>query len=245
MKILIVDDEAPARAHLRHLVEEIGAPAEVAGEAADGKEALAFCADREVDVLLLDIRMPGKDGLAVASKLSELVTPPAVIFTTAYDEHALQAFDRNAIDYLLKPVRRQRLEKALARVAALTRPQLQALQELRGEEGPEYIAVSYRGGLQRIAVEDVAYFRAEQKYVVAYHKEGEALLEESLKSLEERFGNRFLRIHRNALVSSEQVTGLVKEHDGRCLVTLAGTSERLEVSRRHLPEVRRFLRDRG
>ncbi len=244
MKILIVDDEAPARAHLRRLVEEIGPPAEVAGEAADGKEALAFCANNEVDVLLLDIRMPGKDGLAVAAKLAEGETPPAVIFTTAYDEHALQAFDRDAIDYLLKPVRRKRLEKALGRVAALTRPQLQALQKLRGEEGPEYIAVSYRGGLQRIAVTDILFFRAEQKYVVARHIEGEALLEESLKSLEERFGGRFLRIHRNALVSREQVTGLVKEPDGRCLITLAGLDERLEVSRRHLPEVRRFLKER-
>jgi two-component system response regulator AlgR len=245
MKILIVDDEAPARAHLHRLVEEIGAPAEVVGEAADGKEALAFCARNEVDVLLLDIRMPGKDGLAVAAKLAEGEAPPAVIFTTAYDEHALQAFDRDAIDYLLKPVRRKRLEKALARVAVLTRPQLQALEKLREDEGPEYIAVSYRGGLQRIAVEDIHFFRAEQKYVVARHREGEALLEESLKSLEERFGGRFLRIHRNALVARERVTGLVKEPDGRCLITLADSEDRLEVSRRHLPEVRRFLKTRG
>jgi two-component system response regulator AlgR len=242
MKILIVDDEAPARAHLRSLLEEIGSSYEVIGEAASGEEVLAACKSKPVDLVLLDIRMPGMDGLTAAARLSDAERPPAVIFTTAFDEHALDAFEKNAIDYLLKPVRRQRLEKALAKVETLTRPQLQILQELRSEE--PVVSASFRGGLLRIPLAEIYYFRAEQKYVVARYREGEALLEESLKSLEERFGDRFLRIHRNALAAKSLLAGLQKELDGRTLVSLKGLDERLEVSRRHLAGVRRFLRGR-
>lgn len=242
MKILIVDDEAPARAHLRSLLEEIGSSYEVIGEAASGEEVLAACKSKPVDLVLLDIRMPGMDGLTAAARLADTERPPAVIFTTAFDEHALDAFEKNAIDYLLKPVRRQRLEKALAKAETLTRPQFQVLQELQSEE--PMISASFRGGLQRIPLAEIYYFRAEQKYVVARYPEGEALLEESLRSLEERFGDRFLRIHRNALAAKSQLAGLQKELDGRTLVSLKGLDERLEVSRRHLAGVRRFLKGR-
>lgn len=242
MKILIVDDEAPARAHLRSLLEEIGSSYEVIGEAASGEEVLAACKSKPVDLVLLDIRMPGMDGLTAAARLADTERPPAVIFTTAFDEHALDAFEKNAIDYLLKPVRRQRLEKALAKAETLTRPQFQVLQELQSEE--PMISASFRGGLQRIPLAEIYYFRAEQKYVVARYREGEALLEESLRSLEERFGDRFLRIHRNALAAKSQLAGLQKELDGRTLVSLKGLDERLEVSRRHLAGVRRFLKGR-
>jgi two-component system response regulator AlgR len=241
MKILIVDDEAPARAQLRSLLGEIGQPYQVAGEAVSGKEALAACDELGVDLVLLDIRMPGMDGLTAAARLTECEQPPAVIFTTAYDEHALAAFEKNAIDYLLKPVRKQRLEQALAKAVSLTRPQLQVLQGLQDEEEAA-ISATFRGGLQRIPLSDIYYFRAEQKYVVARHVEGEALLEESLKSLEQQFGERFLRIHRNALVAKSQLAGLRKESDGRTLIVLKDLEEQLDVSRRHLAAVRRFIK---
>ena len=241
MRILIADDEAPARERLRSLVEEIGGDHRVVGEAANGQQALEQCRREEVEVVLMDIRMPGMDGIEAATRLTELDTPPAVIFVTAYQEHALEAFQGPAVDYLLKPIRRTHLERALQRATVPTRPQLQAL-ESRGEEGPDHIAVSYRGGVHRIPIRDVIYFQADHKYVTVCHSEGEVLLEESLKSLEQRLGDRFLRIHRNALVARRRLTGLEKRPDGRALVRMRGTDQLLEVSRRHLPEVRRWLK---
>ncbi len=246
MKILVADDEAPARQRLRSLVEEIGPPYEWVGEAVTGEEALARNRALAVDLVLMDVRMPAMDGLQAASRLAELPQPPAVIFVTAYEEHALAAFDGNAVDYLLKPIRRQRLERALSKATALTRPQLQALQALQeGEAEPDHVTTRYRGGIQRIPVEKIIYFRADQKYVTLRHSSGEALLEEPLKSLEQRFGDRFMRVHRNALVSCRHLRGLEKAPDGRCLVRLEGAEERLEISRRHLAQVRRWLRQGG
>ncbi len=244
MKILIADDEALARAHLNRLLEDIGAPYQCIGEATNGAEAIQLCEQLEADLVLLDIRMPGMDGLTAASQMSRLTSPPAVIFTTAYDEYALEAFDQNAIDYLLKPIRRERLEQALAKASNLTRPQLQALQQLQQESEPDYISVSYRGTLRRIPVDDIIYFRAEHKYVMAQYGDSEVLLEESLKSLEERFGDRFMRIHRNALVAKGRLMGLHKSENGNAMVQLNGSEKQLEVSRRHLPEVRRLLHNR-
>lgn len=241
MRVLIADDEAPARERLRRLILEIGPPWRLVAEAADGTEALAACGAQTIDVALLDIRMPRVDGLACARALQGLATPPAVIFVTAYDEHALAAFDAHAVDYLLKPIRRDRLEAALARARSLTRAQLSALDQAREE--PEYLVATYRGGITRIAVDDVLYLRAEQKYVVARQASGEALLEESLRSLEERLGDRFVRIHRNALVARDAVTGLEKDAAGSCHVRLRGIPDRLEVSRRHLPEIRAWVRE--
>jgi two-component system response regulator AlgR len=240
VKLLIADDEAPARERLRRLVGEIGAPWEIAAEAADGAQALRECGRSPIDVALLDVRMPGMDGLACATALGGLAAPPAVIFVTAYEEHALAAFDANAVDYLLKPIRRERLERALHRAQRLTHAQLTALGAQATDH--EYLVATYRGGLQRIPVDRVLYLRAEQKYVVARHAGGEALLEESLRSLEERFGDRFIRIHRNALVARDAVVGLAREGDGNTYVCLRGTEERLEVSRRHLPELRAWMR---
>jgi two-component system response regulator AlgR len=244
MKILIVDDEALARAHLSRLIQDIGSPYETVGEASNGAEAVQLCEQSAVDLVLLDISMPGMDGLTAASKLVQLKIPPAVIFTTAYDEYALEAFDQNAIDYLLKPIRQQRLEQALTKASNLTRPQLLALHQLQQETEPEYISVSYRGALQRIPVNEILYFRAEHKYVLAQYGESEVLLEESLKSLEERFGERFMRIHRNALVAKERLMGLRKSAAGVAQVQIDGTDRQLEVSRRHLATVRRLLHNR-
>jgi len=241
MKILVVDDEAPARQRLRGLIQEIGSPYRVVGEAGNGVEALQQCSRGDVDLVLMDIRMPGMDGLKAASTLSLGERPPAVVFVTAYEEHALDAFQGNAVDYLLKPIRRSRLERALHRACVLTRPQLQALEKLQeGESGHVYS--NYRGGVQRIPVEDIIYLRADQKYVTVRHVGGESLLEESLKSLEQRFAGRFLRIHRNALVARQRVAGLEKEPDGRCSLRMEESEDRLEISRRHLAQVRRWLK---
>jgi two-component system response regulator AlgR len=241
MKVLIVDDEQLARERLEQLLLEIGLPYEVIGQATSGEEAIKLCSSHEADLVLLDIQMPRMNGLEAASRLMAQDPAPAVIFVTAYDEHALEAFDRNAVDYLLKPVRRERLEAALNRAQALTRVQLQTLDEL--QESPEaYVYSNFRGGVLRIPVKEVYYFRAEQKYVVARHAGGEALLEESLKSLEKELGEQFLRIHRNALVAKRYVNALEKRQDGHFQVCCKDIDDRLEVSRRHLPEVRRWLK---
>jgi len=244
MRILIVDDEAPARARLRRLIEGLAGDWRVIGEAADGREALAKCASLGVDLALIDIRMPVMDGLAVAAQLARQEAPPAVIFTTAYGEHALAAFEEQAIDYLLKPVRPDRLRKALERARGLTRAQLSALTGLGTPAGEgDFVCAHFRGGIRRVPIQEVLYFRADQKYVTARHLGGELLLEDSLKSLEERFGERFLRIHRNALVAQRYLVGLEKDIQGRAFARLSETAELLEVSRRHLPVVRRWLRD--
>jgi two-component system, LytTR family, response regulator AlgR len=243
MRILIVDDEAPARARLRALVDELGNPYRVVGEAADGVEALTRCGEGDVDLVLMDIRMPRLDGLDCATELAALPTPPAVIFVTAYERHALEAFDRDAVDYLLKPVRRERLQRALERAGSPTLPQLRALEALRGESAGEgeFITIRARGGLRRIPLNQILYFQADQKYVTLRHLHGEELLEDSLKSLEGRYAERLLRIHRNALVAKRFLRALERGGEHQFYVRLAGCDERLEVSRRHLAEVRSWL----
>ncbi|MCP4283624.1 MAG: response regulator transcription factor [Gammaproteobacteria bacterium] len=240
MNILIVDDEVPARDRLRTLIDEIGVPYGVVGEAANGLQALEQCQRLSVDLVLMDIRMPEMDGIEAAARLAVLEMPPAVIFVTAFEEHALEAFAGNASDYLLKPIRRQRLERSLMRATVPTRPQLRSLRQQ--SETPAYICTNYRGGIKRIAIQDVILLRADQKYVTAISTDGEALLEESLKSLEERFGEVFFRIHRNALVARGRLVGLERLNDGRCLAKLADTDEQPEISRRHLPQIRRWLK---
>ncbi len=244
MRILVVDDEAPARQRLAVLIEELGPPYRVVGEAADGAAAVALWRSSNADLLLMDIRMPGVDGLQAAAELAREESPPAVVFITAYDEHALAAFEQQAVDYLLKPVRRSRLQQALERAQRLTRAQLSALRPPAGTQRTDYVSASYRGGLVRIPLDEVIYFQADQKYVTLRHLQGEALLEQSLKSLEEQFGDRFLRIHRNALVAIDRLRGIRKLADGRVVVELRDCAQQLEVSRRHLPQVRRLLRGR-
>lgn len=239
MKILVVDDEALARQRLMALIEELGEPYRLAGEAANGEEALRLFARDGADLVLMDIRMPGMDGLEAASRLAEEARPPAVIFTTAYEEHALEAFETAAQDYLLKPVRRERLLAALQRSQRLTRSQLGPA---ASAQQPPQLSASYRGGVKTISLDAVIYLRAEAKYVVARHAGGELLLEESLKTLEARYGDWLMRIHRNALVSRSCLTGLEKAADGTPRAVLKGCDETLEISRRHLPEVRRLLR---
>ncbi|MEJ2346655.1 MAG: LytTR family DNA-binding domain-containing protein [Gammaproteobacteria bacterium] len=242
MRVLITDDEAPARARLRALVDEIGRH-EVVAEAASGSDALALCERLQPDALLLDIRMPGIDGLETARHLAQLEHPPAVIFTTAYDQHAVEAFDASAVDYLLKPIRRERLEEALDKVQRLTRAQLAAVGAQAGQDRTRtHICARIRGNLRLIPVDEVLYFMADQKYVIVRHLRGEVLVEESLKSLEQEFGGRFLRIHRNALVAKAYLEGMERAAGGRLLVRLRHVEEGLEVSRRHAAEVRQNMK---
>ncbi len=241
MKILIADDEVLARNRLNDLLQEIEGPYKVVAEAATGVEAVERCSGGEVDLVLMDIRMPGMDGLEAALQLAQTEVPPAVIFVTAYEEHALQAFESSAVDYLLKPIRRRRLQQALRRTDALTRPQLQAITKLQ-QTTPDYISANCRGGVRRIPLNDIIFFRAHQKYVTLCHIGGEMLLEDALKSLEQQYADRFLRIHRNAIVNKARLLGLEKRMDGKATVVLADTDQRLEISRRHQAEVRRWLK---
>ncbi|MEO6697028.1 MAG: LytTR family DNA-binding domain-containing protein [Gammaproteobacteria bacterium] len=244
MKVLIADDEPLARSRLRELLAEIGGY-QIVGEAVNGKDALQQGVQVQPDLILMDIRMPTMDGLEAAMHLSALEQPPAIIFTTAFGDHALQAFEAHAVDYLLKPIRKERLEGALHKLQQLNRAQLSALNQTKGEthdsRARTHVSVLNRGNLQLVPVADIRYFKADQKYVTVRFATGEVLIEESLKDLEEEFSERFFRIHRNALAASGYVSGLVKDHEGDWLLTLQGVEEQLEISRRHLPEVRKRL----
>ncbi|MDA1106851.1 MAG: response regulator [Proteobacteria bacterium] len=242
MKILIVDDEALARERLRGLVAELGGH-EVVGEAANGKEALARAAVLLPEVVLMDIRMPELDGLEAALHLALLDEPPAVIFTTAYGDHALAAFEAHATDYLLKPIRKEQLEHALSKTRMMNRAQLAVVRRDSGEaRARRYLSAHAHGTLQLIPVADIVYFKADQKYVTVRTPEGEVLIEDALKTLEEEFGECFVRIHRNALVAAARISVLERDVAGNSLVRLRGIEERLEVSRRHVAELRRRMK---
>ncbi len=239
MKVLVVDDEGPARTRLARLVAELDG-CEVVGEAADGAEAVRRAEATGADVVLLDVRMPGMDGLEAARHLAGAEPPPAIVFTTAYDDHALEAFEAHAVDYLLKPVRGERLGAALAAARRRTRAQLP---EADTASGPRAQLCARLGSeLELVALEDVLYFLAEQKYVTVRHRRGEVLIEEPLKALEQEFADRFVRIHRNALVAVARVGGLRRQSDGYQRVWFHDIDDTLAVSRRHLPAVRQRLR---
>ncbi|MEX0732645.1 MAG: LytTR family DNA-binding domain-containing protein [Aquisalimonadaceae bacterium] len=246
MKILIADDEAPARERLAQLIDDIGGH-QVVGGARNGEEALAQADRHHPDVVLMDIRMPGVDGLAAAFQLARGDEPPAVIFVTAFGEHALDAFDAQAVDYLVKPVRRARLEEALEKARRLTRAQMDALHSTSpaSPRGREHILCRRRGSLELISLDDIHYFQADNKYVTVCHAGGEDLIEDSLRQLEDEFPDLLVRIHRNALVCRHSLGGMDKDIDGRRYVAIRDTGHRLEVSRRHVPEVRRLLRMLG
>jgi two-component system, LytTR family, response regulator AlgR len=240
VRVLIVDDEPPARERLRHLLTEIP-EAECVGEAGSGEEAVRLAGEIEPDVVLLDIRMPGIGGLEAARRMAALAEPPAVIFTTAYEHHALEAFDAQAAGYLLKPVRRDRLAAAIERAQRVSRAQLARLGDAPAP-ARSHIAVKLRDQLRLIPVEDVLCFLAEQKYTTVRHRDGEDLIEESLRSLEDEFGARFVRVHRNALVAVAQVERVEREADGHYAVHLRHGGGRLQVSRRLAADVLRRLR---
>lgn len=244
LNVLIVDDEQPARERLRRLVEELPGWA-VAADCANGAEALRLVPKLRPVVALLDIRMPGMSGIELARHLGALELPPAVVFTTAYDEYALEAFESQAVGYLLKPVRRERLEEALKHASRLSVPQLRGLatpeQPLAARQ---HVAVHGRDQLKLIPVKDISYFRADQKYVTVRHTQGEEIIDESLRQLEDEFARDFVRIHRSLLVAVAHVASLERTPDGGYEVRLRGQAETLPVSRRQVADLRKRLASR-
>ena len=237
LKVLIVDDELPARERLRSLLAEIDAT-EVIGEAQNGEQGLRCAVDLSPDVVLLDVRMPGMDGIEAARHLNALEEPPAVIFTTAYDEYAINAFEAQAVGYLLKPIRKEKLAAALSQAGRLTRLQLQKIAAASPNERRTHIAARHREGLRLIPVEEVQFFFAEQKYTTVRHLKGEDLIEDSLRALEEELGGAFVRIHRNALVSVRFLERIERNAEGQYYVRLRGCEAPLQVSRRMAGELR-------
>lgn len=238
LKVLIVDDETPARERLRSLLVEIP-EAEVVGEAVNGQQSLMRAHELVPDVVLLDVRMPGMDGIEVARHLNALAEPPAVIFTTAFDEYAVNAFDAHAVGYLLKPIRKEKLAAALERAGRLTRPQLQKLAATaNNDKRRSHIAARRREGLRLIPIEEVQYFFAEQKYTTVRHLHGEDLIEDSLRALEEEFDADFVRVHRNALVGVRHLERIERNAEGQYFVKLRGCEAPLQVSRRMAGELR-------
>jgi two-component system response regulator AlgR len=266
LRVLIVDDEELARMRLRSLVAGGAEPrAAVAGEAADTAQALAWLSANDCDLVLLDVQMPGRDGVQLAAELRARERPPAVVFVTAHAEHALRAFELEAVDYLTKPVRRERLQAALQRVAqrlALQRRQAPEEGQAPAQDaGPMpaqaggVIVASDRGRIVRVPVDEVLYLKAELKYVTLRTAQRTHVLDESLADLESRLGGRFLRVHRNALVARDAVRALERralaagegdEGDGNAAgegwaVRIAPVDEWLAVSRRQLAAVREAL----
>jgi two-component system response regulator AlgR len=242
MKILIADDEAPARARLRRMLDDLK-DCEVVGEAAHGREALQLCDELSPDVLLLDIRMPDMDGIETAHHLATIDSGPAVIFTTAYERYAVEAFDAHAIGYLLKPVRHERLVRALGHALRLSRPQIDDLARDRGQASARSnICVRKTSGLQFIPIDEILLLQADQKYITVTHINGEDLIEEPLKALAEEFGDQFIRIHRGALIAAAFVDRMEKDAAGRYEVWLKHYPSPLPVSRRHVTAVKNRLK---
>jgi len=254
LKVLIVDDEDLARLRMRSLLADCASPAaEVAGEAGSAAEALHWLSTNYADLVLLDINMPGLDGLQLAERLRASRHPPRIVFVTAHADHALKAFEIDAVDYLTKPVRRARLQEALVRVAQRL-DRAVAAAPARPPEAAEQpvLVVSDRGRVQRVPVADILYLKAELKYVTLRTPAHAYVLDDSLSDLEQRLGDVMLRIHRNALVARTAVTKLERraptdgDGDGEgWAVQVGATQEWLQVSRRQLTQVRELLAEDG
>ncbi len=241
MKILIVDDEPLARERLRALVNELGM-GEVVAEAGNGREALIMAPIYQPQVILLDIRMPAIDGIQVIQQLISQHPTPAVIFTTAYSGHALEAFEYQAVDYLLKPIRKERLERALERAYTFIQSQLTA-PPMPTPAARTHIRYYQRGEFLMVPVKQIYYFSADQKFVFVRWAKGNILISETIKDLEQEFAGQFLRIHRRTLVSMVQIASLYKDNNGQYYIRLRDIPEQLEVSRRHLKTVKELLKD--
>jgi two-component system response regulator AlgR len=248
LRIFIADDEQPARERLKELLSDIAPdlPTEVVGEAGNGLDALERLPASGAQVLLLDIEMPGMSGLEVARHLAGLEAGPAVVFVTAHDRHAVEAFELNALDYLMKPVRAARLADALRKAAATGAPQAQRLAQ--AAKGPrEYLSVVERNRIILVPVREIVYLRAELKYVTLRTRAGEHLIEEPLIALEAEFAEHFVRVHRNCLVARAAVRGFERAADGgeepHWNVVLDGLAERVPVSRRQWATVRALVKD--
>lgn len=245
MKILIVDDETLARERLKDLLEAIH-PGQQILEADNGLAALAIVEKEAPEIVLLDIRMPVMDGLETAWHLSSLQQPPAVIFTTAYQDHAIQAFELQAVDYLMKPIRRERLETALQRSHILKQATVSSLMR-QGDTSSSrsHLSASSYGKIELIPIAEIRYLKAEQKYITVGWSGRESLINESLKSLEQEYPGRFLRIHRNTLVAPEYIQSMQKDKDGTYQLYLKDIAAGFPISRRHLHDVRHTLKHLG
>ena len=244
MKVLVVDDEKLARERLVRMVEILD-DHEVSGIAASGDDAVRQAIKLEPDVVLLDIRMPGMDGMEAGKQLATLATPPAVIFCTAFDEHAIEAFNVNASGYLMKPVRREALTDALGKASAVNKVQMEAIigkDEIPQVRSRTHISARTWRGIELIPLADVKFFQADHKYVTVRYSGGEVLIDDTLRDLEEEFGDRVVRIHRNALVMMEHLEGLERRPCGHYQVRMRDVEERLDVSRRHVSGLRRLVR---
>ena len=247
LRVMIVDDEAPARRRLRELLDDCAGalPLVIVGEAGSGREAMGLLSSSPTDLVLSDIHMPDMDGIELARHLLKLPVPPVLIFTTAYHEHAIAAFEVHAIDYLMKPIRVQRLLAALQKV-----PRLKPLSDARLERLPaaarRFLSVTERSRVVLVPIEEVIYLKAELKYITIRTAEREYLLEESLTKLEEEFGQRFVRVHRNCLVARDAIRGFERhvtaEGDAHWEVLLRDVAEALPVSRRQQYIVREIGR---
>jgi two-component system response regulator AlgR len=243
-RLLIADDEAPARARLRDLLDDCreGFPLVIVDEARNGREALDVLNREKVDIVLLDIRMPEMDGMEAARHIAGMERPPAIIFTTAFDAYALKAFEVNAIDYLLKPIRQERLLAALKKTRAAP-PVSRAALDAAANQPRRHLSVHERGKIILVPLGEILYLRAELKYVTVRTAEKEHLLEESLTSLEQEFADQFIRIHRNCLVSRHAISGFERnadETESGWAVVIKATGEKLPVSRRQQHVVKQF-----
>lgn len=243
MEILIVDDEPLARQRLVRMIEKLEEHNAIA-EADNAEDALIAINQHDPDVVLLDIRMPGKDGLTLAHEISELDCPPAIIFCTAFDQYALEAFGTTAVGYLLKPIKVEQLQDALNKALKLNKVQLAAAQNpiTDNPNMRTHISAKTRRGIELIPLDDIRFFVADHKYVTVYHRNGEHLLDETLKELEEEFGARFMRIHRNALISVKHIEAIERANQGQYHVRLADTEQRPIISRRHVSDVKELLK---
>jgi two-component system, LytTR family, response regulator AlgR len=243
MEILIVDDEPLARQRLVRMIEQLEEH-HVSAEADNAESALAAIQEFDPDVILLDVRMPGKDGLTLAHEISALECPPAVIFCTAFDQYALDAFGTSAIGYLLKPIKAEQLKDVLHKAQKLNKAQRVQTKTsaIDNTAKRSHISAKTRRGIELIALEDVRYFVADNKYVTVFHRNGEHLLDDTLKELEEEFGTRFVRVHRNALVSVKHIEAIERDNQGQYFLRLTDTNQRPAISRRHVSGVKDLLK---
>ena len=242
LRVLLVDDEALARARLRVLLAECDAPsADVVAEAATAVQAMTAIRLQAFDVVLLDVRMPGMDGVQLAQAIAGLPQPPAVVFVTAHAEHAVQAFEVQAVDYLTKPVRLERLQQALQKIERLAHINTGLQPDLMGE----VLIIQDRGRTERVPLAEVLYLKAELKYITVRTATHSYIFDGALSELEEKYAAHFMRVHRNALIARRAVRALVKHFDAEegegWAVRLSGIDELLAVSRRQLSAVREAI----
>jgi len=243
MDILIVDDELLARQRLVRMAEKIDIVERIL-EAENAIQAMQVIAQEDPDLILLDIRMPGKDGLTLAHDISRMEDPPAIVFCTAYDTHAIDAFGTGAVGYLLKPVKAENLLQVIEKAQKLNKVQRAAAQE-KASDSPQrqHISAKTHKGMEVIPLKDIRYFIADQKYVTVFHLNGEHLLDETLKELQEEFSERFIRIHRNSIVSKCHIEALERDAQGQFHIRLSNVQTRPLVSRRHVGDIRELLKN--